>query len=405
LDNRSTEVNLPVQWSRTEHVAWRLPLPGPAGSSPIVSRGRVFLTSPDGDAIVLLAASTGGKELWRKKFGSGNQTYREDEGNTASPSPCTDGHHVWALDGNGDLACFTIDGAEVWQINLQQIYGDYDIQFGMASTPVLHAGKLYLQLIHGDMGGAGTSEGWVICLDGATGDEVWRRSRKTPGTQENRHSYASPTIFFDGDRSFLLVHGADFVTAHALADGRELWRCGGLNSLENYNPYLRFVASPVCGPGLIVVPSAKNGPVLGLKPPLSGDVTDRAEARQWRMDTGTPDVPTPVVDDGLLYLVRENGVLICLDAASGEKVYEERVVPDRYRASPVVAGGHLYMTSRRGVVSVVKTGRTFEVVAKNDLGEPLSASPAIANGCIYLRTFDALYCISASPPSAAQIRR
>jgi outer membrane protein assembly factor BamB len=144
---------------------------------------------------------------------------------------------------------------------------------------------------------------------------------------------------------------------------------------------------------LIVVPSAKNGPVLGLKPGFEGDITNNKEAHAWRMDTQTPDVPTPVIDDGLVYLCRENGVLICLDAQSGEQLYEQRLKPDRYRASPVVAGGHVYLASRQGVVTVVKCGRKFQSVSVNDMQEPISASPAIANGKLYLRTFDALYCI------------
>lgn len=357
---------------------------------------RIFVTAPDGDDLYLICVSTGGSELWRRKFGSGNDTYREDEGNSASPSPCTDGVRVWALDGNGDLACFSVEGEPVWNKNLQDVYGEYKIQFGMASTPVLYQGNLYLQLIHGSMRDPSSSEGWIVALEGTTGREIWKHQRKTPGTGENKHSYASPTIYQHEDESFLLVHGADYVTAHSFADGSELWRCGNLNPLKHYNPFLRFVASPACGPNLIVVPSAKNGPVLGLKPGFQGDITENKEAYHWRMETQTPDVPTPVILDGLVYLCRENGVLICVDAASGEQVYEERVVSDRHRASPVVAGGNLYMTSRRGVVAVIKAGRSFEVVAKNSLEEPISASPAISNGCIYLRTFDALYCIGKS---------
>lgn len=395
LDNISAESNLPTQWSATENIAWRLPLPGPAGASPIVVADSVFVMTPDGDDIVLLCVSTDGAERWRQKIGTGNSTYREDEGNTASPSPSSDGKHVWACDGNGNIACFSLAGEAVWHKNLQDDYGDYDIQFGMASTPILHEGHLYLQLIHGSMRDDASSEAWVVSLDAATGKEVWKHSRKTPATRENKHSYASPTIYFDGDDSVLLIHGADYITAHSLHDGSEIWRCGNLNSLDNYNPYLRFVASPACGPGIIVVPSAKNGPVLGLKPGFQGDITENRDAYHWRLDSNTPDVPTPVIHDGLVYLCRENGVLICVDATTGEMLYEERVVSDRHRASPVIAGGHLYMISRRGVVAVVKTGREYTLVAKNSVDEPVSASLAVADGRLYLRTFDALFCIEA----------
>jgi outer membrane protein assembly factor BamB len=393
LDGNGTAEPTPVRWSKTENVVWRFALPGPAGSSPVIAGDNVFVVSPDGDDIFLICLSTDGQERWRQKFGSGVETFREDEGNTASPSPCTDGQRVWALDGNGNFACVTVGGELVWSKNLQEAYGNYKIQFGMASTPVLYEGNLYLQLIHGAMRDPESSSAWVVALNGQTGEEVWKHLRETPATAENKHSYASPTVYFDGPNSFLIVHGADYVTAHSFADGSELWRCGNLNPKDSYNPFLRFVASPACGPNLIVVPSAKNGPVLGLKPGFRGDITDQSDAYHWRMETQTPDVPTPVVHDGLVYLCRENGVLICVDAATGEQIYEERVESDRHRGSPIVAGGHIYLTSRRGNVAVVKTGREYELVAKNSMGEPMSASPAVSGGRLYLRTFDALYCV------------
>ena len=113
----------------------------------------------------------------------------------------------------------------------------------------------------------------------------------------------------------------------------------------------------------------------------------------WRHERGTPDVPSPLYYDGLVYLCRENGNLVCVDAKSGEKLYEERTVRDRHRASPVYADGKVYLTARNGTVTVVKAGREFEVISKNDLGEPTTASPAISNGTIYIRTFKALYAI------------
>ena len=114
----SNEKNVPAKWGRDENVAWRLALPGDAGATPVVWGNRLFLTSEDGGNLVLLCANTAGKELWRRKVGSGNQRIRGDEGNLASPSPCTDGTHVWTMFGTGDLACFDFDGNEVWHINL-----------------------------------------------------------------------------------------------------------------------------------------------------------------------------------------------------------------------------------------------------------------------------------------------
>jgi outer membrane protein assembly factor BamB len=148
----------------------------------------------------------------------------------------------------------------------------------------------------------------------------------------------------------------------------------------------------VANEGLIVVPSAKQGKLLCLKPGGSGDITGKSEFRTWTYPR-TPDVPSPVILDGLVYLCREDGVLVCLDAKTGEKLYENRTQPDRHRASPVVADGHVYITARNGTVTVVKTGREFQVVSSNSLGETLSASPAISNGRIYLRSFEKLWAV------------
>ncbi|MBX7165123.1 MAG: PQQ-binding-like beta-propeller repeat protein [Pirellulales bacterium] len=385
----SAETGLPTTWSKTEGVVWRLELPGSAGSTPAIWNDRVFLTSATEDGtLVLIAADTSGKELWRKSLGGGNETVRGDEGNYASPSPSTDGKHVWAMVGTGVLACYDFAGQEVWHVDLQQRYGKFNIQFGMASTPVLDGNRLYVQLLH-------TGGQIVAALDAASGDELWRIDRKTDARAECEHSYASPILYRDRQREYLLTHGADYIVAHRLDNGQELWRCGGLNPLGKYNPTLRFVASPVAADGLVVVPTAKNGPVLGLDPSAQGDVTDSTEAHRWVRAENTPDVPSPLVHGGLVYLCRENGVLICMDAQTGKEQYEQRAHSDRYRASPVFADGKIYLTSRDGTVSVVRAGRKFELLATNKMEEDLSASPAISGGRIYLRTFAALYAIGA----------
>lgn len=386
LDGVSQETGLPSTWSKTENVAWRLPLPGPAGSTPVVWGDKIFLTSADGDSLLLLCVSTDGRQLWRQVFSDDNRNVRGDEGNSASPTPSTDGKHVWAMMADGQLGCYTVDGKRVWGFNLQERYGKFKIQFGMTSTPLLDADRLYLQLIHS--GGAS-----VLCLNALTGKEIWKQNRPSDARDECEHSYASPTIYRSGKLELLLTHGADYIVAHRLKDGQEIWRCGGLNPPGKYNHTLRFVASPVAASGLIVVPSAKNGPVLGLAPDNHGDITDSQTGHLWSRTRDTPDVPSPLVHDGLVYLCRENGTLICMDAKTGEEIYQKRGHPDRHRASPVYGDGKIYLTARDGTVTVVKAGREFEILAENKLGESMSSSPAISNGRIYLRTFDALYAI------------
>ncbi len=386
-DGISHETDLPLSWSKTENVAWRLALPGPGGSTPVVWNDHIYLTSAEGDEqMVLMAVRTDGKLLWKRVLANQNKKVRGDEGNSASPSPSTDGKHVWAMVGTGDLACFTADGAPVWGFDLQDRYGKFQIQFGMASTPVLDGDRLYLQLLH--------SGGYhVLALDKATGDEIWHTMRPSDARAECEHSYSSPVLYRDANLELLITHGCDYVVAHRLTDGGEVWRCGGLNPKGRYNPTLRFVASPLAVPGLIVVPSAKNGPVLGLDPASQGDISNSTEGHLWTREHNTPDVPSPLVVDGLLYLCREDGTLICMDAKTGEEYYTKRTHSDRHRASPVYGDGKIYLTARDGTITVVKPGKEFERLATNVMEESISSSPVISGGRIYLRTFDALYAI------------
>ncbi len=388
----SHEKNLPVTWSATSNVAWKAPLPGPAGSTPVVFDGRIFLTSVDeaGD-LWLMAFNDAGQLEWKHAVAGGNKDVRGDEGNSASPSPVTDGEHVWTLMGEGTLACFTVTGKQVWKFNVQERYGQLSIAFGLTSTPVVDGNVLYLQLIHGE-GKVATQEACVVALEKTTGKQIWRVDRNSDGYAENEHSYASPMIYDDGRLKFLLTHGNDYIVAHDLADGHEIWRCGDLNKKENYDPTLRFVASPVAGDGIIVVPTAKKGPVLALKPTGMGDITHDDKSHLWTLGK-TPDVPSPLIYGDIVYLCMQDGNLMAVEKETGKELYFERTHRQRHRASPVYADGHLYLAARDGKVTVVKAGPKFEIVAENEIDEDLSSSLAVSNGTIYIRTYQHLWAI------------
>lgn len=388
----SSETDLPKTWSVDANVKWRAELPGPAGATPVVWGDNIFLTSTSGTDLVLLCFGTDGKQRWSRLIGKGNKDARGDEGNSASPSPITDGTHVWAFIGTGKLVCYTVGGRLAWEADLQQRYGKFDIAFGMSATPVLHQNRLFVQLIHGD-GKPETQEAIVVAVDASTGETLWATDRVTGASRENEHSYASPILYdFDG-MTYLITHGADYTVAYSLDDGKEKWRLGGLNPQgKSYHPTLRFVSSPAAASGIVVCPTAKNGPVFAVDAAKAGDLTD-SDAVLWVRDDNTPDVPSPIIHEDLVYLCRENGMLLVLDRKTGEQVYMERTHSHRHRASPVLADGHIYLTARDGKVTVVKTGREFNIVAQNDTGETTSASPVISNGVIYLRTFDALWAI------------
>ncbi len=338
----SAEQNPPTEWGPDQNIRWKVPMPGPAGSTPIVVGQRIFLTSVDDDQLVLLSYSTAGKQEWRREIAQGNRDFRGDEGNLASPSPVADDVHVATLMGDGTLACFTHTGDEVWRLDLNERYGQLDLQFGYSSTPVLHDRRLYLQLIHGD-GDPASEEARVVCLDFASGKEVWAVKRITGAKAECEHSYASPVIYQDDSHTLLLTHGGDYTIAHDLKTGGELWRLGGFNLPGNFNPTLRFVASPSVGEGIIIAPSAKRGSIAAVNPDAveldaGGDITGTS-SELWRLPKATPDVPTPLVYEGLVYLCGEDGRLTVVDAKTGEEVYERRTESDRHRASPIAAAG------------------------------------------------------------------
>jgi len=385
-DAVSTEKNIPAKWSTTQNIAWSMQMPGMSGATPVVWGDRIFVSSADENKdLLLLCISTDGKLIWKQKVSTGDRHARGD-GNMASPTPSTDGKHVWVFYGTGDFACFDFAGKQIWKTNLQQRYGRFKMGFGMHTTPVLFGDRIYMQLIH-------SGAALVLAFDKATGQEVWIAERKSDGVAECEHSYASPMIWQKGDAAYLVTHGNDYAIGHSLKDGKEIWRLGDLNPKSRYNRTLRFVATPVATPDLIVIPTAKRGAVVGLNPAAKGYVSTGHQSEIWRMRSGTPDVPAPVVHNGLVYLCTEGGDLICLDAKTGTQNYKEKAGSGRHRASPVYADGKIYTVAASGTVSVIKAGPKFELISRNTLDGTLTASPAISGGRIYLRTWTKLYAV------------
>ncbi len=389
-DGVSTEKGLPTTWSEKQNIAWKLELPGIGSSTPAVWNDRMFLTSSEGKDLVLLCVGTNGKLLWKEKIAASLRGIsRKDEGNEASPSAATDGKHVFVHVGTGDLACFDFDGKQLWSFNLQKQYGKFSIQHGMHVTPVLHEDRLFVALI--------TNGGhWVLAFDKATGKELWKHQRDSDASGESREAYTTPVLWKNGDDMNLVVLGADYATGHSLKDGGELWRLGDLNPKSNYSSALRIIASPVASNNELVVPTARGGLVVTLKPGAAGEIKAGSPHEAWRIAKGAPDVPSPLVHDGLLYLQRENGVLLVLDVKTGKELYNVRLGDGRYRASPLYADGKIYTMGRdNGNVSVIKAGPTkSETLGSNHLDDVFTASPAISQGRIYLRGFRYLYAIS-----------
>ena len=389
LNGVSGEKGLPVTWTSEENVAWKLPMPSRTGATPIVWNDHIFLNvalqEKEGDLELWAVDRAKGTVLWKQSMGGGNRMQRKQ--NMSSPSPVTDGRTVWALTGTGILKAFDFTGKQLWMRDIQQDYGAFGLNWGYASSPLLHEGALYVPVLHGMKT---DDPSYILRIDGSSGKTLWRVERPTDAIRESPDAYITPALVQVGTRRELVITGGDVVTGHDLGTGKELWRADGLNP-ENNGAY-RIVASPVIAGGLIIAPTRVR-PMLALKPGGRGDVTE--SHKLWSFDRG-PDVPTPVSDGKLLYVVGDSGVVHALDLKTGEAVYgPERLRPGTYSASPVLADGRIYVTNEDGVTSVFTAGPTFEILAENEVNEYTLSSVAVSNGQIFLRTAGHLYAIGA----------
>jgi outer membrane protein assembly factor BamB len=388
LNGVSTEKNLPLKWSASENVTWKLALPTLGGSTPIVWNDTIFLSVADGPEegapLNLWAIDRAkGTVRWKQPMGTGNHKVRK--GDMTSPSPVTDGKTVWLLTGTGVIKAFDFAGKELWALDLQKQYGKFGLNHGYGSSPLLLDGALYvpvLQGFHTD------DPSYVVKVDGKSGKVLWRVERPTEAIRESPDAYTTPVPVKNGKGVEIVVSGGDIVTAHDPATGKELWRSRGLNP-EN-NPFYRIVASPIVH-GTTVISPSRVKPMLAIRAGGRGDVTD--SHRLWSFDRG-PDVPTPVTDVTLLYVIDDRGVVHALDLKTGSVVYgPERLRPGTYSSSPVLAGDRIYIGNEDGYVVVMKAGKEFGVLAENPLEEYMLSSPAMSDGQIFIRTAKHLYCI------------
>ncbi len=384
MNGVSNEKNLPVSWTTEENVVWKLALPGLSGSTPIVWRDRVFLNVAEGSDLYLWSVDrVKGTLVWKKLLGNGNVTMRKQ--NMSSPSPVTDGKNVYVMTGTGVLKGFDFSGKELWSRDLQREYGAFGLNWGYASSPLLAADALYIQVLHGMKT---DDPSYVMRLDKNSGKTIWKVDRPTDAVMESPDSYTTPAVLRYGKTTELIVTGGDCVTGHDLRSGKELWRANGLNPEKNGN--YRIVASPVIFNEIIYAPTRVK-PLLALKAGGRGDVT--ISHLLWSTING-PDVPTPVTDGQYFYVVNDRGIMWCLDAKTGAEVYaQQRLKPGAYSGSPVLADGKIYVTNEDGLTSVVRAGAKFEVLAENMLNDYCLSSPAISDGQIFIRTSQTLYCI------------
>jgi outer membrane protein assembly factor BamB len=387
LNGVSGEKGLPIKWGPEENLAWKLPLPTRSGATPIIWNTHIFLNVAleprSGDLELWAVDRTNGQVMWKRPLSGGNNMQRKQ--NMSSPSPVTDGATVWVMTGTGFLKAFDFKGKELWARDVQKDYGAFGLNWGYASSPLLHQGALYVQVLHGMKT---DDPSYVMKIDGKSGKTLWRVERPTKAIRESPDSYTTPALLQHDGKTEIVITGGDVVTGHDPATGKELWRADGLNP-ENIPSY-RIVASPLIAGGLIIAPTRVR-PMLAIKPGGSGDIT--TSHKVWSFDRG-PDVPTPVSDGKLLYVVGDSGVVHALEVKSGQVVYgPERLKSGTYSASPVLADGRIYVTSEEGVTSVFSAGAKFELLAENAMSEYTLSSVAVSNGQIFLRTEGHLYAI------------
>lgn len=407
--------NLPDTWNPKtgEHVLWRTPIPGLAHSSPIVWGDRVFVTSAvstdpkatfkpglygDGDAskdrsahrwmLYSLDAKTG-KVIWERAAHEGEpRELRHIKATYANATPATDGRLVVALFGSQGLYAYGVDGTLLWKADLGRLdVGAYDIptfEWGTASSPILWNGLVIVQCDT-------QADSFLLALDANTGKVVWKTER------EELPSWGTPTVVTTSKGVELITNGSTFVRGYDPENGEELWRMGRSSKIT--------APTPIAADDLVVVASgrAPERPIFVIKAGSRGDLTlddgqTSSPAVAWaRMGRGSY-MPTPLVYQGILYVLANNGLFDAYDLKTGAEIYRQRLplVGSGFSASPVAADGKIYLSNEDGEILVVEAGRTFKYLSTNSMGEQLMATPALSKGVMFVRSSTGLFAVGAN---------
>lgn len=401
--------SLPDTWSATENVAWKADIPGRGWSSPIIWGDTVFLTSvvsqgeleapkkglyfggdrPDAPDVVhqwkifALDLNTGALR-WEKQVHEGKPgTPRHLKNSYASETPVTDGERLYVYFGNLGLYCLDFEGNMVWEKAVPPVKMRYD--WGTASSPVLHEGRLYLVNDNQDAS-------YLLALDAKSGDEIWRVAR------EEASNWSTPFIWRNSGRTELVTLGSDAVRSYDL-DGQVLWSLKGMSSITIATPYaegdLLYFSSGYVG-------DRKARPIYAVRAGASGDIslaegTTSNEWIAWSLPLAAPYNPTTLVYRERLYVLYDRGTFSCYNALDGTPLYEGERLPKGagYTASPWAADGKIFCLNEDGVTHVVEAGDQFKVIGSNvltddDMG---MATPALTEGRLLLRTGTRLYAI------------
>jgi outer membrane protein assembly factor BamB len=368
----SDEIGLPVKWGPKDNIRWQADLPGRGVSSPVVVGDRVYVTASSGyhesRLHVLCFAVADGKKLWERQFASTGQTMCHPKTCMAAPTPAADGKRVVALFATGDLAAFNPNGDLLWYRSLERDYPDITNQVGMAASPVLYKDVLLLPMENaGDSFAAG--------LDADTGKTLWRAPRSRD------IDWVTPLVMEANGKAAAVFQTAQDLTAFDPLTGKALWTYAG----ENMG-LIPSIPSPILGDGLIFV-AGRN--FMALKPADDGTTPEVV----WKSPKLNSSYATALFHKGRVYGLVGVGVN-CVNAKDGEVVWQQRI-KGSFSASPVLADGKLYVVAEDGATTVIEVGDKPKVLATNALGETILATPAVAGGALFLRSDQHLWCIGA----------
>ena len=399
----TTAAGLPVKFSKSENIAWRVPMPGPSAATPIILGDRVFVSTTDPKAEELLALCLDrrtGKELWRRVVGTGFRL--DNRSNYASPSPATDGEVVTFFYGNGDLATFDLNGKKLWAKKIQGDINGFAFQWTFSSSPLLHDGILYLQVLQRNTGVRGHgkargNESYLLALNPKTGKQLWKHNRPSNAKAESLEAFSTPMPYTYKGREELVIVGGDCLTGHDPKTGKELWRWG------TWNPsrigHWRLVPSPAAGGDVILACAPKGGSVYAVKAGAKeeGKLAWKSEGRK---DAVTSDVCTPLFYGGNFYVVYGEGrdkTISCIAPNTGKIQWSTNLESrPKFRASPTAADGKIYLQNHAGEAFVVdaKKGTLLHRTELGEKGDDLTrASVAIAGKQLFIRTNGTLFCV------------
>ncbi|MFG0255426.1 MAG: PQQ-binding-like beta-propeller repeat protein [Rhodopirellula sp. JB053] len=372
-----------------ESIVWRAPLPGKGCSTPIFVDGNLYLTAPENGKDAVMSLDASGQRRWLTAFDT-EVSGKHRNGSGCNASPVSDGNAIYVYFKSGTFAALELDGTQRWTTNLVERFGKDERYWDHGTSPVLTEDYVVMARMH-------AGESWLAAFDKVSGDLVWKVPRNYDVPKECDQCYTTPLVIEYEQRESVLVWGAEHLTIHDAATGEERWSCGGFN--PDANALWPAIATPVIVGDMAVVCFGRNDrgtPQLhGVRLNGEGDVTDTNHV--WFRDDVSAFVPTPAVAKGLVYIVRDKGEVDCIDPATGETVWSDRLPKNRsaYYASPLVAGGRLYAIREDGAMFVVDVSDSkFELLSEYEFDQPIIGSPIPGKDCLYVRGQDHLFCLA-----------